>query len=329
MGASSYYDFVLQETANRVGTPPRGFSLLRWRYARGSKPEWLNSEDLTSRIYEHERTILDEGQVRWGAVIHANSTLLTPGTGTSGAQVVYSLDGKVSFGNLVSVTSACAQLKGTKPDHPDELRLADMLTDEYERALDWPIPKTIAGDHKLYTTIVMTPRELLPGRVLVEYNFPILVDVRTKMAVLVPSYYWEPGFRKEWHAKAKAVTREWKEQQKAHKGYVREDYGADFQPVSLTEAAEKKIQTIIEEYLESDRSIWVRIGVNISKGKGSYTLAFDISTHAKKDYTYEWNGFPLVVAKEHIPYLEGTVVDYKTTKQGTGFAFDNPNAYNN
>jgi hypothetical protein len=75
-------------------------------------------------------------------------------------------------------------LKGTRPADPQLRRLADMLTDEMERALDWPIPRSITGGRDVCTTIVMLPREQMPGGLVGLNVFPVLADLATSMAVL-------------------------------------------------------------------------------------------------------------------------------------------------
>ena len=75
-----------------------------------------------------------------------------------------------------------------------------MLTDELERALDWPVPPSLCGGANAITTIVMPPRILLPLGFLACSFFPILADPETKLAVLVPSGWWPAPLVNRWIA---------------------------------------------------------------------------------------------------------------------------------
>jgi iron-sulfur cluster assembly protein len=313
-------DHVLRVTKESVGEPPRRFSLLKWRYGKGSKPEWLNAKDLTSKIYAHEREILKHGHVRWAAVVHANSTLYVPGHGTSGAQVVYSPTGEAPLEALLAIAQRCFALKATTPDDPEELRLANMLTNEMERALDWSIPKTLSDGRTVVTTIIMTPRELIPGGILANSFFPILAERKTRLGVLVPSYYWEAEFRCDWQLEADARIAEWKSAALAE-GSSRTGEG-----VTLTAAAAKRVRDIFRDQSLNLKTTWLRVGV-IEQPDGGYRhdLKFESHTNKKQDICSESQGIQIVLDRKSLAFLAGTTIDFKIRETESGFVFDNPN----
>jgi iron-sulfur cluster assembly protein len=322
-------DFVLRVTRDRIGDPPRRFSLLKWRYSRGGgKPQWMQSTDKISRIYHNQNEILTRGVVRWGAVIHANTTLFEPGNSKSGAQVVYAHNDDVSLDVLLSVANRCFQLKGCKPTDPSELKIANMLTNELERALDWPIPSSLSHGVELWTTIVMMHREFIPGKVLVSKCFPILVDLELSLAVFIPSYYWEPGFRRDWQLEANDITADWKREKESRKREGFEDRLRDVkQPIILTEAAGKHLRQIMsEQSVDLERS-WLRVGVSIGQDyKCMYQLAFENKIHKQRDVAFTSQGVQIVVDRQSLPLLVGTTIDYENRSTGAGFKFHNPNA---
>jgi len=55
-----------------------------------------------------------------------------------------------------------------------------------------------------------------------------------------------------------------------------------------------------------------------------YAIGFD-SGSDPDDLTLESHGVRVVVDPVSLPYLEGSVVDYKDGLIGAGFSFDNPN----
>lgn len=93
MGAASVKEFdeaaVLSEIVRKVGRPMRAGTQVGQMYRTPPRPRWLEPGDLISLIYKNYPNIVNRGEVRWAAVIHANSTLFAPGEGDSGAQVVY------------------------------------------------------------------------------------------------------------------------------------------------------------------------------------------------------------------------------------------------
>jgi len=76
--------------------------------------------------------------------------------------------------------------------------IADMLTDELQPALNWPIPPILCGGASAVTTVVMLPRELLPLGYLTCSFFPVFADPVTQMAVLVPSAWWPEALVNRW-----------------------------------------------------------------------------------------------------------------------------------
>ncbi|MDB5321933.1 MAG: hypothetical protein JWN40_3564 [Phycisphaerales bacterium] len=180
---------VLNEIVQEVGRPLRGGTQIWQMYRTPARTQWLGRGDLIDQIYRQYADIVHRGEVRWAAVIHANATLYSPGEGDAGAQVVYAPDG-APLARVRAWATACYAVKNTTPANPAVRRIADMLTDELERALNWPIPSSLCGRASAITTVVMLPRALLPLGHLTCPFFPVFADPVTKMAVLVPSGWW-------------------------------------------------------------------------------------------------------------------------------------------
>ena len=304
-------DTMLREVTRRVGKPPRWLSPLRWRHGRSGPPPWLTPADLVSRIYENQDRILRDGRVRWASVVHANSMLFRPGGGDAGAQVVYSRGGDLALRGLQEIAARAYALKGTRPTDPAERRLADMLTDEMERALDWHVPETLAGGHDVVTTVVVLPRQHMPGGFLGMTYFPILADPATALAVLVPARYWPDEFRREWQANTDAEFRRLEATP----------------PVALTPAAAAQAREYAVEQGTAD--FWIRVGVKRNPQTRGFDYVLDVTASPpdpRVDTMHEFHGVRVAVDRESRPYLEGTRVDYRDDENGAGFVFDNPNA---
>jgi iron-sulfur cluster assembly protein len=94
--------------------------------------------------------------------------------------------------------------------------------------------------------------------------------------------------------------------------------------VDITEAAVFHINEMMEN--NDEQNAFLRVSV---KGGGcsglTYAMGFDTEV-TPEDEAYEEFGLNIVVAKQDIPILNGTVIDFKQSLMGGGFTIDNPNA---
>jgi iron-sulfur cluster assembly accessory protein len=319
-------DRVVKEIDRRVGRPPRGTSFLKALGGDAKPPRWMSKDDPTMRIYEHQARIVRDGEVRWAHVVHANSTIWTPGKEDHGAQVVYAPPGNVSLADLNQIAKRLFALKGTKPDDLDELELANMLSDELQRALDWVVPPSLTGGREIVTTIVILPREQMPGGLLAISCFPIFADPTTKMATLVPSVFWSADMRDDWQRTADQVTQQFYAPQPPQLPPEKSAAGeAVFvRAVELTPAAGARVRQILHE----QKIKYGRLHVRVVEQQGGF--AYDLKFIKEKpdpqrQYTYESEGVPIVIDRDHVEYLNGTWIDFRNNGKEWGFAFDNPN----
>src|SRR6188472_532033 len=159
-------DPVLAHIAEQVGPPPRWFNLFTLRGTRRRRPKWLTNQDPMARIFAKRGQILRNGVIRWAHIVQANNMIFAPGDDDHGAQIVYAPGDDVSIEGLGEVAHRAFALKGTQPADPLELRIANMLTNELERALDWPVPKSLTRGRNVITSIIVLPRAEMPGRLL-------------------------------------------------------------------------------------------------------------------------------------------------------------------
>lgn len=94
--------------------------------------------------------------------------------------------------------------------------------------------------------------------------------------------------------------------------------------ISVTEAASKKIQTLVEE--SEFTTPYLRVAV---KGGGCSGLAYDLSFESDmnpSDMLFEDKGVKVLVDNKSLLYLFGTELDFSDGLNGKGFQFNNPNA---
>lgn len=94
--------------------------------------------------------------------------------------------------------------------------------------------------------------------------------------------------------------------------------------ITLAEPAIVEINRLMEQ--EKEESLYLRLGVAAGGCSGmSYTMGFDTERH-ETDQEYEFGGIKVLVERESIPYLTGTILEYNGGLLGGGFNFSNPNA---
>lgn len=198
---------LLAEVERAVGRPPRRLSKLVRRYGDPLRARGAHPPDPTAKLYDHYRQTLKRGVVRWAAVVQANHTLYAPGRWSSMAQVVYAED-EVSLIETCEIAERTAATKGTMPTDPAVRKVADMLADEMERALDWPLPEALSGGRRAYTTITPVHRATVPDRFMGLGYFPVLADPATKYTAMVPAAYWPEALVEQWRDRTGALLSE-------------------------------------------------------------------------------------------------------------------------
>ena len=92
--------------------------------------------------------------------------------------------------------------------------------------------------------------------------------------------------------------------------------------IILTESAAKHIRT---QLAKRGHGVGLRLGVKRVGCSGfAYTMAF-ADALGENDVAFESNGASVVIAREHLSYLEGTQVDFRREGLSEAFKFENPN----
>ena len=95
--------------------------------------------------------------------------------------------------------------------------------------------------------------------------------------------------------------------------------------LTLTERAGEEVKKFLAEEKVSQESAGLRVGV-LPGGCSGFRYSLNIEAQpAADDVVVESAGVRLFVDEFSAPYLNGTVIDYKSNFQESGFAFENPN----
>ena len=92
--------------------------------------------------------------------------------------------------------------------------------------------------------------------------------------------------------------------------------------ITLTEAAADRIERFIEK---RGRGVGMRLGVRKTGCSGlAYVVDFADDVGAD-DTVFEHGRIKVVVARDHLPYLDGTELDFARQGLNETFVFNNPN----
>lgn len=94
--------------------------------------------------------------------------------------------------------------------------------------------------------------------------------------------------------------------------------------VTITDKGAEKVREFLAAQ-EADASLaGLRVGVRGGGCSGfQYQLAFD--EQRDEDSVFETHGLKLLVDRESLPFVRGSIIDYQETLQGAGFKVENPN----
>ena len=96
--------------------------------------------------------------------------------------------------------------------------------------------------------------------------------------------------------------------------------------LTLTERAAAEVKKFLAEEKVPLETAGLRVGV-MPGGCSGFKYSLNIEEHpAADDVVVESAGVRLFVDEFSGQYLNGTVIDYKSNFQESGFAFENPNA---
>ncbi|HKK07960.1 MAG TPA: iron-sulfur cluster assembly accessory protein [Gemmatimonadota bacterium] len=96
--------------------------------------------------------------------------------------------------------------------------------------------------------------------------------------------------------------------------------------IRLSELAAEKVRDFMAEEGMEGTTGGLRLSV-VPGGCSGFEYAMNLETAAREDdFVFDDQGVRVFVDPFSAQYLEGVSIDYRSTFQGSGFTFDNPNA---
>mgnify|MGYP000873747502 CR=1 FL=1 len=100
--------------------------------------------------------------------------------------------------------------------------------------------------------------------------------------------------------------------------------GSDEQPILLTDAAIDAVKNAISEEGEAGDSLRVSV---VGGGCSGYQYNLDFEKEPRiDDHVLSFGDVKVLIDPISAGYLKGTVIDFVSGLNGTGFKFNNPNA---
>jgi iron-sulfur cluster assembly protein len=94
--------------------------------------------------------------------------------------------------------------------------------------------------------------------------------------------------------------------------------------ISITDKGAEKVREFLDSQQADVTLAGLRVGVRGGGCSGfQYQLAFD--EQRDSDLVFEDHGLKLLVDKESLQFVSGSVIDYQESLQGAGFKVENPN----
>lgn len=175
--------------------------LLEKIYLRIRPPKWCrDSNDELLLIYRDQKKLIDHGQVAIAMLVQGNVVLFKKGYEDAPANVIYSDDLRAE--NLLERLRTAAlqifSLKEMKPEDPEELKFARMVSYEYSRDFRITLPDKFAPDLNATYTTIMVHRKHLPEGYLANEFFPLLIHEESRAAMILPARYWSKELLADW-----------------------------------------------------------------------------------------------------------------------------------
>lgn len=192
---------VLDDCRRLLGPAPRRFGILDYAYLQVEPPEWLVEDSLLYPVYPAQKLLRAEGEIVWGVMPQANSTLFDPKLrGDSPASLLYSTDPAFDD-DLPTLWKLARELfarKGTKDNGPLQ-PFVDIITDEHRMDLNDRLPDVLTGGRAVFHTSMMVHRRHLPTNALTFMFLPLLIaPTKTPSVMPLPARFWPDDLVSAW-----------------------------------------------------------------------------------------------------------------------------------
>jgi Fe-S cluster assembly iron-binding protein IscA len=294
----------------------------------------LDPRDAIPReLWPHYIELLRAGTVVWGCIAQANANLFAPGDRDHPANIIYSCTSAFDDnpGRLADIAHAVFQLKNTTPADPELATIAALITDEFNCAEKEPLPRQLTEGHDVYFACTLVHRSRLPNGILSDSVFPLLVcPQRTPANMILPLRYWPRELAGRWGQLGQLLDRTPLRPPvaplpPASPGPPPLPAGERAEVISLTPVAVRAIRKLARTHQMPD-PYYLSVRVTRTALGFHHRVELAPDWDREREFCIECSGLWVLVDWTEMPFLTGSVIDYRDSIYGSGFLVRNPNA---
>jgi Fe-S cluster assembly iron-binding protein IscA len=285
-----------------------------------------NDDGVAGRLRADYQLLTTNGRVVWGAVAQVNMHMFSAGRDDHPGVTVYSLDSYYDEHpqDLAAIGRACFQFKNTVPADAEFRRIAEVLTDEYDQTARMSIPERLTDGRRVFMGATMFHRVRLPGKILQVGTLPMVIAPElTEINMVLPLAYWSPSLGKTWGnfqrlledsplaSTAQQVAWDIEKRPLEQHG---PDWDVEAIPVSVTAAM---VQEVIVQ--ANRHGLTPKPMLSIGLHPDGRKFADIVTTHdPDTEIVFVSNGVEIVIRKDQLDQLRGSIIDFKSSAFHTG-----------
>lgn len=303
---------------------------LRWIGLR-VRSSYDGFDQIPQQARSHYQILIKRGRVVWGCVAQVNMSMFVDGDMDLPGVTVHSEDSYFDANpqDLADIGRAAFALKGTDPVHPELKPVAQRMTDELDHTVRAPMPASLTDGRHVFMGITIFHRLRLPGRMLKLNLFPMVIAPEsTEFNMVLPLPYWSPKLCQDWgevlgvHLDALPIHSTGRQvalaADKAPVLPERPHWDVKAMPVYVTPSAVRGFHVALSQVgVEPDK-----VFLMVRLGPDGFTKHADIVPKENKkldEISFSSNGIEVLVRRDQIDQLRGSLVDFKDSMFGPGF----------
>jgi Fe-S cluster assembly iron-binding protein IscA len=226
--------------------------------------------------------------------------------------------------DLATIGRACFQFKNTIPTDGEFQAIAERLTDEFDQTPRMVVPARLSDGRQVFLGATMFHRVRLPGRILRASALPMVIAPElTEINMVLPLAYWSPELHEAWgnlqeRLDGSQITSTAQRVARNAEKRPREQAGPDWDvaaiPVHVTPAMAEELVAQAER-LGLEARPMLSIGFSSDGAKtADLVMTYDPDT----EIVFTSSGVGVVVRRDQLERLRGTVVDFKSSAFDAG-----------
>src|SRR5262245_7449490 len=281
------------------------------------------------QLRPHYLQLLRDGMVVWAAIAQANREIYSPGDGDRWGNVVFSADPHFNNipGHLREVGMRIYDIKGTTPEEPELVHIADLITDEYNCAEREHVPHRLTEGRDVLFGSCIFHREWLPRGYLADRILPVIIIWETPTVMMLPRHFWPEELRQHWGNLTEPALEQFRRMQPPSSFRPvrtgprhRDEWDDEETPVRFTPRALAALRRMAQEH----RVEPIQVAVAFRPG-GGYTMDLATDWDQAAEERFQVQGVFVLIPRGEVDGLWGSEIDFlDSATAGRGFIVRTP-----